>query len=253
MIVVLSPSKRLNYDPVEIASEGIPLFTNKAKQLIGILKKKSRSDIQSLMNINEDLSDLNYKRYRAFTKEYTSENSKPAILAFTGDVYLGLEAKNFSSAEMEFAQNHIRILSGFYGLLKPLDSMQAYRLEMGTNLENRRGKNLYEFWGNEITKELNKELAQQEDPVLINLASKEYFASVNTKKIKGTIINIHFKEYRNGQLKFLSFNAKKARGFMSKYIVNNSITQREGLKGFNYENYYFAEELSSDIDYTFVR
>lgn len=253
MITVLSPSKRLNYNDDQVEFRNTPLFSSKAKQLIGILKKRSKPEIMELMNINEKLADLNVGRYKSFSKEYTGDNSKAALLAFTGDVYLGLDAKSLSKDELEFAQEHLRILSGLYGILRPLDAMQAYRLEMGTELENRKGNNLYDFWGMEITKEINKLLAVQKDPVLVNLASKEYFSVLDRKKIKGEIIDIHFKEYRNGTLKFLSFNAKKARGFMTRYIIKNKIDDREGLKGFNLENYYYEETLSDSHNFTFVR
>ncbi|MBT8189774.1 MAG: peroxide stress protein YaaA [Saprospiraceae bacterium] len=253
MISVLSPSKRLNYNDDQVKFRDTPMYSSKAKQLIGILKKKSKPEIMALMNINEKLADLNVDRYKSFKKDYTEDNSKAALLAFTGDVYLGLDAKSLTTNELEFAQGHLRILSGLYGLLKPLDAMQPYRLEMGSRLENRKGKNLYEFWGLDITKEINKLLATQNDPVLVNLASKEYFSVLDRKKIKGDIIDIHFKEFRNGQLKFLSFNAKKARGFMARYIIKNKIEDREGLKGFNLENYYFEESLSDSHNFTFVR
>ena len=253
MISVLSPSKRLNFNEDPLDFRDTPQFSSKAKQLIAILKKKSKPEIMNLMNINEKLAELNLNRYRSFKKDYTKENSKAAIFAFTGDVYLGLDPKTLLPDELEFAQNHIRILSGLYGILRPMDAMQAYRLEMGSNLDNKKGKNLYEFWGMDITKEINKLLLEQKDPVLVNLASKEYFSVLNKNKIKGEIIDIHFKEYRNGALKFLSFNAKKARGFMARYIVQQKIERREDLKGFNLQNYYFEESLSDSHNFTFVR
>ena len=161
MITVISPSKRLNYDPTEVRPVDTPFFGNNAMQLISVLRKKSRPEIASLMNISEDLADLNYKRYKSFRRTYTEDNSKPALLAFTGDVYLGLEANDFLKDDIDFAQKHLRILSGLYGLLRPMDAMQAYRLEMGSPLENKKGKNLHEFWGDSITKELNKLLKDQ--------------------------------------------------------------------------------------------
>lgn len=253
MIAVLSPSKRLNYDSSEVQFNDVPEFSNRAGQLITVLRKQSKTDIMKLMKINEDLADLNYKRYKGFRRNYTEENSKAAVMAFTGDVYLGMDPKTFSKKDLSFAQDHIRILSGLYGLLRPLDAMQPYRLEMGTSLENKKGKNLYAFWGDDITKALNKLLEGQKEKVLVNLASKEYYSSINTSKIKGDILDINFKEYRNGVLKFLSFNAKKARGFMARYIVQNKLQTKESIKGFDLENYYFSEELSNDKSFTFIR
>ena len=253
MLIVISPSKRLNFDPTDIPATDTPHFASKAKQLINILKKKPVGEIKQMMNLSDDLAALNYKRYKDFKKEYTAENSKTALLAFTGDVYLGLDAKTLDQASLDFAQVHLRILSGLYGLLRPLDAIQAYRLEMGTQLENRKGNNLYKFWGDDITKELNKLFADMDSKILINLASKEYFSAINTKKLKAEVIDINFREFRDGKLKFLSFNAKKARGFMSRYIIENKLTSKEEIKGFNYENYYFDEEHSTDTSFTFIR
>lgn len=253
MLIVLSPSKRLNYDPAETGFRDTPEFAAKAIQLTGILKKFSVPELMNLMNINEDLASLNLSRYKAFSKEFTNDNAKAAILAFTGDVYLGLDASTLSQKQMDFAQDHLRILSGLYGILRPLDAMQPYRLEMGTSLPNRKGKNLYEFWGGEITKSLNRALKSLDSGLLVNLASKEYFSTINLKKLKAEVLEITFREYRDGKLKFLSFNAKKARGFMSRYIIQNQITSKEAIKGFNSENYHFDEALSSETNYMFVR
>ncbi|NNE25882.1 MAG: peroxide stress protein YaaA [Saprospiraceae bacterium] len=253
MITVLSPSKKLDFTASNIKALDTPLFKNRTKQLVSILKKKSATDLKELMHISDALAELNVARYKSFGSNYTEENSKPSLMAFTGDVYLGLEAKTLNKRDINFAQKHFRILSGLYGLLKPLDAMQPYRLEMGTSLENKKGKDLYTFWGDAITKAINKDLDQQKDKTLVNLASKEYFQSLDRNKIKGDVVDIHFREYRNGQLKFLSFNAKKARGFMSRYIIENRIDTKEELKGFNVENYYFDEKLSASDSFTFVR
>ena len=253
MLIVISPSKRLNFDPTDVKATDTPLFASKAKQLINILKKKSVEEIKTLMRLSDDLAELNHKRYKSFKRDYTEDNSKTALLAFTGDVYLGLDAKTLEKDEFAFAQDHLRILSGLYGLLRPLDAMQPYRLEMGTTLENKKGSNLYQFWGDDITKELNKLMSTHESKLLVNLASKEYFSAINTKKLKAEILDINFREFRNGKLMFLSFNAKKARGFMSRYIIKNKLTTKEEIKGFNYENYYFDEAHSTESAYTFIR
>ena len=253
MITILSPSKKLDFKISNIKAIDTPVFKNKTKQLVSILKKKSAQDLKDLMHISDALAELNVNRYKSFSSTYTEQNSKASLMAFTGDVYLGLDAESLNKRDINFAQKHFRILSGLYGLLKPLDAMQPYRLEMGTSLENKKGKDLYSFWGDSITKEINEALDSQKDKTLVNLASKEYFHSIKKDKIKGNVVDIHFKEYRNGQLKFLSFNAKKARGFMSRYIIENRIDKKEDLKGFNIENYYFDSELSSEDSFTFVR
>ncbi len=253
MIIVISPAKTLDYTKSTLQATDTPKFRKHANQLIEILKTKSPEDLKKLMSISDQLAELNYRRFQKFSSRYTDNNSKASIMAFKGDVYLGLEAETLQIEDITFAQKHLRILSGLYGLLKPLDKMQPYRLEMGTTLANEKGNNLYIFWGDQITKAINRDLASQEEKVLVNLASNEYFKSIHTKKIKAKILDISFKEFRNGTLSFISFNAKKARGLMSRYIIQNKITKVDDIKGFNLDNYYFDEENSTEDNFLFVR
>jgi len=205
------------------------------------------------MHISDKLASLNHGRYQEFSSRYTDNNSKAAIYAFKGDVYIGLDAETLSKADLTFAEKHLRILSGLYGCLRPMDKMQPYRLEMGTALKNPRGKNLYDFWREPLTKDINKTLKKNGNDLIVNLASKEYFSALDKKGLKGELIDIGFKEYRDGKLKFISFNAKKARGMMARYIIQERITTKEGLKGFNADGYGYDEELSSDKEFLFVR
>lgn len=252
MILVLSPSKSLNYDKQSVTDKFTHIaFPNKTDKLAKKLKKLSAKKIGDLMGISANLSDLNYERFQQFSNEFNEKNAKQAILAFTGDVYRGLEAEKFTKEDLDFAQNHVRILSGLYGLVKPLDLIQPYRLEMGTSLEvSAKEKNLYEFWKNDITKKLNEELAGE---TLINLASNEYFKSVDTKKLKSKVLTIKFKEEKDGKYKTIAIYAKVARGYMANYIVKNRIDSIEELKGFDYDNYSFNEDLSSDWEFVFTR
>ena len=253
MLIVISPAKTLDYSESSVEALDSPKFRKQSLELVGILKEKSVAQLKSMMSISDSLAELNHSRYQNYSSRFTYHNSKAALLAFKGDVYLGLDAESLDQKDLEYAQDHLRILSGLYGVLKPLDKMQPYRLEMGTSLKNAQGNNLYDFWDDAITKELNKALKDQKDKVLVNLASNEYFKSVKKDKLKGEILDIQFKEYRDGKLKFLSFNAKKARGLMSRYIIQNRVEHKDKLKAFNLDNYYFNEELSSESNYVFVR
>lgn len=254
MIAVLSPAKTLDYSPLDRSfDQTLPVFSEETTKLVKVLKKKSKNKLKALMKISDNLAAENVQRYQDFTEDYTHENSKEAIFAFKGDVYRGFDAETLTKPQIKYAQKHIRILSGLYGVLKPLDLMQPYRLEMGTKLSTRRGKNLYEFWGRRITEDLNTEFAQQKTDTLVNLASNEYFKSVRKKDINGEIIDITFKEYKGDELKFISFNAKRARGLMARYMVINKTKKIEDLKGFNLEDYYFSEEGSSETELLFVR
>jgi len=221
--------------------------------LVEELRKKSSNDIQKLMSVSVKIADLNVERYQSFKTPFNTKNAKPSVLAFKGDVYTGLQAGDFSEEEMQFAQEHVRILSGLYGILRPMDLMQAYRLEMGTKIPNAGGKNLYEFWGEKITKTINKDLKANGGNAIVNLASKEYFHSVKTKSLQGDLYHINFKENRNGTYKIISFSAKKARGIMARYIVQNNITNPEDLKKFGEDNYCFNPDLSSEKDWVFTR
>ncbi len=254
MLLIISPAKTLDYEtPPSTKKFTQPDFLNHSALLIKELNELSPADIGSLMSISDKLSQLNAARFQAWSTPFNMDNAKQAILAFKGDVYTGLDAETLNEKQLSFAQQHLRILSGLYGLLRPLDLMQAYRLEMGTRSTNQRGKDLYQFWGSIITEQLNKELSNQKNQVLINLASNEYFKSVQPKQIKGQIITPVFKDWKNGQYKIISFYAKKARGLMCRYVIDHNIDQPEKLKDFDYEGYAFNEAMSSDKEWVFTR
>ncbi|AZT83451.1 peroxide stress protein YaaA [Marinobacter sp. NP-4(2019)] len=253
MLMVISPAKTLDYEsPLATKTFSQPDFLDDACELVDQLKTLEPHQVSNLMNISDKLGQLNAERFQQWHTPFTPENARQAILAFKGDVYTGLNAESFSEKEFEFAQKHLRMLSGLYGVLKPLDLMQPYRLEMGTRFENTRGKDLYAFWGDRITAELNRLLAE-DDGVLVNLASNEYFKSVRKKDLKGRLITPQFKDWKNGQYKMISFYAKKARGLMCRYAIQNGITQADDLKGFNLEGYYFCEEQSDQNNWLFLR
>ncbi|NND31148.1 MAG: peroxide stress protein YaaA [Saprospiraceae bacterium] len=253
MIILLSPAKSLDYNPIPGVPRTQSRFKKDTLELAAVMKEKNEKDLKKLMSISDKLAALNVARFKSFAKSHTEQNSKQAMFAFTGDVYQGLDATSFSKKDIEYAQEHVRMLSGLYGILRPLDVMQPYRLEMGTRLETSRGKDLYEFWGDRIAKKINADLKSTGSNAIINLASKEYFKSVDVDKLKGTLYNINFLELRDGEYKFISFSAKKARGFMTKYIVKNKLTDPEKIKGFNLEKYAFSPELSSKRDWVFTR
>lgn len=254
MLLVVSPAKNLDYEsPLATNTFTQPEFLEHSAELIEICKTLSPADISTLMGVSDKIAGLNAARFGEWAMPFTPENSRQAILAFNGDVYTGLEAASFSDDEFSYAQQHMRILSGLYGLLKPLDLMRAYRLEMGTKLANERGANLYKFWGDIIANALNEALAAQGDDVLINLASNEYFKAVNKKQLNATIITPAFKDWKNGQYKMISFFAKKARGMMARYIITNKIETVEQLKNFDLGGYGFNAELSKGNDLVFTR
>lgn len=253
MLMVISPAKNLDYEsPLATEQHSQPAFLDHACELVDQLKTLEPHQLSNLMSISDKLGQLNADRYQQWHTPFTPDNARAAVLAFNGDVYTGLAAQEFSEKEFAFAQKHLRILSGLYGILRPLDLMQPYRLEMGTRLENKRGKDLYEFWGDIITDALNDEL-QAGDGILVNLASNEYFKSVRKKKLNARIITPQFKDWKNGQYKMISFYAKKARGLMCRYAITNSITQADDLKGFDLAGYRFSEEQSSGDSWTFLR
>ncbi len=253
MIVLLSPAKTLDETPVHGIPHTEPRLLPQSAKLIKKLRRQSVAALQELMHISEKLAVLNKGRYQSYSETFTEENAKPAALMFKGDVYTGLEAESFSEAEMAFAQDHVRILSGLYGLLRPLDLIQPYRLEMGTALQSGRHKNLYAFWGNQITELVNQDLAQSVGETVVNLASQEYFQSVKSDQLNGRLINVHFKEDRDGKLKVISFNAKKARGKMAQLIVKERLTDAEGIKELVADDYVFRADLSSEGDWLFVK
>ncbi len=250
MLLVISPAKTLDYSHPEYSAHTQPDFTSEVKDLVGVLRKKSAKQISKLMHLSDSLSILNEERYQSFTETFSPDNSKQAILAFKGEVYAKMEADSFTAEDLEFAQQHLRILSGLYGLLKPLDLIQPYRLEMGTKLKTKKGDNLYDYWGTKISKALN---AAGEGRTLVNLASQEYFKAVDKKTLKMPVITIHFKEHREGNYQVVGFFAKQARGLMTRYAIQNRITDPEQLKVFQEDGYEFAERLSSTQDWVFVR
>ncbi len=255
MLVLLSPAKSLNY---EAAPLQLPvtdrLLVDETRILSKTTRGLSRTKLRELMGISEDLANLNYDRFQAFIPEGNSEAEKQAALAFNGDVYIGLDAESLDQEALEWSQGTLRILSGFYGLLRPLDAMQPYRLEMGIKLKTRRGSNLYEFWGDKISKQLNADLDKNDgDEVVVNLASNEYFKSVDKKALKALIVSCDFKDIKDGKARTLGFFAKKARGLMARYIIDNRLTQVEDLKGFNSEGYTFDPALSAKDKWVFTR
>ena len=211
------------------------------------------ADIQSLMGVSEKIANLNHERFMNWHPEFTSNNAKQALLAFKGDVYTGLDADTLDAGGLKFAQKHLRILSGLYGLLRPLDLMQPYRLEMGLRLKNRGGKNLYEFWGDDIAKAVQSALGKSGSPLLINLASNEYFKSVNAKSLDAEIITPVFKDLKQDKYKMISFYAKKARGLMARYIIDQRLNEPDGLKSFDSEGYYFSDQQSTERELVFLR
>ena len=254
MLILISPAKTLDYQsPLATTRYTQPMLLEHSQQLIGVARKLSAPQIKALMGISDKLADLNATRFHDWHPDFTPENARQAILAFKGDVYTGLKAETFSEADFDFAQKHLRMLSGLYGVLRPLDLMQPYRLEMGIRLENPRGKDLYQFWGEEITHTLNAALHEQGDDIVVNLASDEYFRSVKPKALKGTIIKPVFLDEKNGKFKVISFYAKKARGLMSRYIIENRLSKPEQLTGFDSEGYFFDEGSSSAEELVFKR
>ncbi len=253
MLMVISPAKTLDYgSPLATEEHTQPMFLDDARNLIDQLDKLEPHQVSNLMSISDKLGQLNADRFRSWRTPFTPDNARQAVLAFKGDVYTGLDAASFQPGDFTFAQNQLRILSGLYGVLRPLDLMQPYRLEMGTRFENSRGKDLYAFWGQLLTNTLNDELAN-DDGVLINLASNEYFKSIQTKALAARIVTPQFKDWKNGQYKMISFYAKKARGLMCRYAIQNRITQVGDLKGFNLEGYRFSDEQSSGDTWIFLR
>jgi hypothetical protein len=253
MLFVISPAKNLDFETTAITKTASqPRYLAQSTKLITQLKKLSVQQVASLMSLSDKLAGLNLSRFQSWATPFSADNAKQAILAFNGDVYTGLDATTLDEAGFIFAQQHLRILSGLYGVLKPLDYMQPYRLEMGTKLANEAGKDLYDFWGNELTNALIAEPAFA-DKVLINLASNEYFKAIKTKQLNARIITPIFKDAKNGEYKIISFYAKKARGLMSRYIIDHKITEPEKIKKFDTDGYYFSEAQSSGDDWVFLR
>lgn len=253
MLLVVSPAKKLDYEtPLPTQHYTQPLFLDDAMELIDQLKTLEPHQVSNLMGISEKLGQLNAERYQQWQIPFTPDNARQALLAFKGDVYEGMNAYEFGEGDFGFAQDHLRILSGLYGALRPLDLMQPYRLEMGTKFENRRGKDLYTFWGDRITEHLN-EVLEEDDGVLMNLASNEYFKSVNKRRLNARVITPQFRDWRNGRFKMISFYAKKARGMMAGYIIRHRITDPEQAKNFDVEGYAYNADLSEGDNWVFTR
>jgi cytoplasmic iron level regulating protein YaaA (DUF328/UPF0246 family) len=254
MLFLLSPAKSLDYDtPPHVSTHTKPLYASQSAELIEVLQTKSPQQISSLMTLSDTLAGLNVARYQAWSPRFTAKNSKQAVLAFNGDVYGGLDAKTLSGPQLDWAQDHVCILSGLYGVLRPLDRMQAYRLEMGTALATARGKNLYQFWGTQISDYLNKRAAADTAPVVVNLASEEYFKAVDRKALKPRVVSCVFEEYKGGKYKIISFNAKRARGLMARYAIENKLTSVKKLQDFDAEGYRFEPEASGPDRFVFRR
>ncbi|NKG28932.1 peroxide stress protein YaaA [Erwinia rhapontici] len=254
MLMVISPAKTLDFEsPLATKRYTQPMLLDESQKLIAVARQLSPAEISSLMHISDKLAVLNAERFNDWQPDFTPDNARQAILAFKGDVYTGLQAETFSEAAFDFAQQHLRMLSGLYGLLRPLDLMQAYRLEMGIKLANPLGKDLYSFWGDKLTHALNAALAEQGDSVLINLASDEYFKAVKPKLLNAEIVKPVFLDEKNGKFKVISFYAKKARGLMSRYIIENELTQPEQLKKFDVDGYAFDADASKGNELVFKR
>ena len=254
MIITLSPSKGQDFEtPALTKKYSRPADLKDSELLIRELRKIKAAELQELMAVSSNIAALNVSRYQSFKTPFTTKNAKQAILAFKGDVYAGIDIGHFSAEDFDYAQDHLRILSGLYGCLRPLDLIQPYRLEMKTKLKNPRGDNLYQFWGENITDSLNKALVQQQEPVLVNLASNEYFKSVKPKLLDGQLLNVNFKETKNGKTRVVAIFAKRARGMMADYIIRNRIESPAGIKKFRQQGYRFAAELSDDKQWTFER
>lgn len=254
MLTIISPAKKLDYSqPAETQAFTQPLLLEHSEQLIKDLQQLSPEEICSLMGLSDKLGALNYERFQEWQTPFSIDNAKQAVLAFKGDVYQGLDADNMNADELNWAQDNLRILSGLYGLLRPLDLMQPYRLEMGTKFANQRGANLYQFWGEIITDQLNKLFPASAKSVLVNLASNEYFKSVQSKNINAEIITPVFMDQKGDKYKIISFFAKRARGLMSAFIIKNKITDAEQLKTFNVDGYSFNSAMSDGNKWVFCR
>ena len=245
MKIVVSPAKTLDYESKLPTSRGTqPEFLETASKLNRKLARQSKKDISELMSISDKLADLNYSRYQDFQEEHTKKNSRPAMYAFNGDVYTGLDSYTIPTDKLDRLQNTLRILSGMYGILRPLDLIQPYRLEMGTSIGIERKDNLYEVWKEKVTRFLNSEM--NEDELFLNLASNEYFKAIDTDKLKVPVVAPVFKDFKNGKLKIISFYAKKARGSMVRYIIDNDCKTLEDVKGFDYDDYRYSEEYTEN-------
>lgn len=253
MIIILSPAKTLDMNPISGHDSTQPALKPYANELVKVLKEKDHKDLRKLMSISEKLAIENVHRFQSFKYRVSPSTGKQALFSFNGDVYRGLDVASWKSKDVRFAQDHLRILSGLYGVLRPLDRMQPYRLEMGTKITTDKGNNLYQFWGDKVTREINKSFKPRSQKVLINLASAEYSKVINKKKLDAEELIINFKEMKGDKLRFVSFTAKVARGMMARYIIQNKIKNLEDIKGFDLDGYSYAEDHSTDNQWLFIR
>jgi cytoplasmic iron level regulating protein YaaA (DUF328/UPF0246 family) len=254
MLMLLSPAKNLNFDDAHGAPKATkPVLSKEVEEIAGVAKKLKKSDIKKLMGISDQLTELSYERFQAFKTNGKTPGAKQAALAFAGDVYRGLDANSLKPADLEYAQDHLRILSGMYGLLRPLDGIQPYRLEMGLRLKNPRGSDLHAFWQPVIASELDKTVKSHKDPTVVSLASNEYAKAVDRKALKAPFLTINFKDVKDGKARALMFFAKPARGLMARWAIENRIDRAEDLKKFNGGGYKFSKELSSNDEWVFTR
>lgn len=254
MLILLSPAKNMNFDPAEGAPRATkPLLLSDTAELSETTRKLTKGKLKSLMKISDKLADLNHQRFQALKAEAKAEGAKQAALAFNGDVYLGLDAQSLDKDDLAFAQDHLRILSGLYGLLRPLDAIEPYRLEMGSALKNPRGKNLYDFWGDKIAKELAKAAKKHDDPTIVNLASNEYFGAVDTDALANRVVTPVFKDEKDGKLRQLQFYAKRARGTMARLAIQNRLTRADDLKNLTPDGYTFSPDGSDEDTWLFTR
>ncbi len=254
MLFLLSPAKSLDFEtPPHVATHTQPLFVKQSSQLIKVLRGKTPAQVSELMSLSDTLAGLNVARYQAWSPKFTEKNARQAVLAFNGDVYGGLDARSLKAKELDWAQEHVCILSGLYGVLRPLDLMQPYRLEMGTRLGTAQGNNLYQFWGKQIAGYLNERAAADTSPVIVNLASEEYFKAVDRKALKARVVSCVFEEFRGGKYKIISFNAKRARGLMARYAIGKKLATVRKLEGFEAEGYRFAPAASGPDRLVFRR
>ena len=254
MITLLSPAKKLNFDPLGTQLEITqPRLAGDTRAIAGVAKKQSAASLKKLMHISDKLAELNAERFKAFDLDGRSNSAKPAGLTFDGDVYWGLEAKSMSEDTLSYAQDHLRILSGLYGLLRPMDAIQPYRLEMGTKMKNPRGKSLYDFWGSRIAETLESDMSEHADQTIVNLASNEYFKAVDQSALPASVINASFLNVKDGEARSLMYHVKFARGLMARWIMENRLDRAEGLKGFNTEGYAFDAKASTESEMVFSR